>query len=111
MKHAIWTQRLLADIQQSLNKKEILVYCDNDSSFKLVHNPEYHARTKYIDIQYHFIRDEFEKGTVKFEFCSTANMSADGITKLLSRPAFKDKIMKIGVINLQKIRITTEEEC
>ena len=36
IKHAIWTQRLLADVRQDLNEKGILVYCDNDSSLRLV---------------------------------------------------------------------------
>ena len=98
-KHAIWTRRFLADIQQK-QEKEILVYCDDNSSLKLVHDPGYHARTKHIEVQYHFVRDEFEKGTIKFKFCPTANMLADGMTKPLPRPAFQDKRTRIGLTDL-----------
>ena len=110
-KHAIWTQRLLADVRQDPNEKGILVYCDNDSSLRLVRNPGYHSRTKHIDVQYHFIHDEFEKGTVKFEFCPTADMLADGMTKPLPKPAFQDKRTRIGLTNVWRIGIATEEEC
>ena len=33
---------------------------DNQGSISLAHNPVFHARTKHIDIQHHYIRDEEE---------------------------------------------------
>ena len=46
--------------------------------------------------------DEFEKGTVNFKFCPTANMLADGMTKPLPRPAFEQKRRSIGLTNLAR---------
>ena len=101
-KHAIWTQRLLADIHGSQEENGIPVYCDNESSLKLVQNSGYHSRTKHIDVRYHFVRDEFEKGTIKFKYWPTENMLADGMMKPLPRLAFQDKRTRIGLANLQK---------
>ena len=38
------------------SKPTILV--DNKAAIKLAENPEFHKRSKYIDIQYHYIRDQ-----------------------------------------------------
>jgi hypothetical protein len=36
----------------------LIIYCDNISSILLVNNPVYHARTKHIEVHYHFIREK-----------------------------------------------------
>ncbi len=36
----------------------IVIYCDNISSILLANNPVYHARTKHIEVHYHFIREK-----------------------------------------------------
>jgi hypothetical protein len=35
--------------------KPTILKCDNQSSIKLAHDPIYHARTKHIEIQHHFV--------------------------------------------------------
>ena len=37
------------------------LYVDNLSAIKLIKNPEFHRRSKHIDIRYHFIRDKFKE--------------------------------------------------
>jgi len=36
----------------------IVIYCDNISSILLANNPVYHARTKHIEVHYHFIKEK-----------------------------------------------------
>ena len=97
-KHAIWTRKLLADAGQ--DEGEIIILGDNEPSLNLVRNPGYHARSKHIDIQYHFVHDELEKGTVKFEYCPTEDMLADGMMKPLARPAFEDQRRRLGIVEV-----------
>ena len=50
----VWLRRILEDI----DKKQInptILKCDNQNTIKLAHNPIYHARTKHIEIQHHFV--------------------------------------------------------
>src|SRR3979490_3248856 len=56
------------------------IYTDSQSAIALAHNPEHHARTKHIDIQYHFIRSCVEDGTTRLEYCPTEDMTAAGLT-------------------------------
>lgn len=37
----------------------------------------FHARTKYIDIRHHFIREVVEAGLVKLEYLASEKMLAD----------------------------------
>jgi hypothetical protein len=49
-------QKLLLHLGQSMDA-HVVIYCDNISSILLVNNPLYHARTKHIEVHYHFIRE------------------------------------------------------
>jgi hypothetical protein len=51
----------------------------------LAKNPGYHAKTKHIDIQYHFIREKVENGDVRLVYQPTDLMAADMFTKSLGR--------------------------
>jgi hypothetical protein len=45
----VWLQKLLSDLGQLVDVP-IVIYCDN--------NLVYHARTKHIEVYYHFIREK-----------------------------------------------------
>jgi hypothetical protein len=49
----------------------------------------YHARTKHINIQYHFIHYIIEQGHIHLIYCPTDEMTADILTKAL--PSIKAK--------------------
>ncbi len=51
----VWLQKLLSDLGQSVDVP-IFIYCDNINSILLANNPVYHAKTKHIEVHYHFIR-------------------------------------------------------
>jgi len=82
LKEQIWLLRFLKEIGYDINDQNV-IYCDNQGAIALAHNPEHHARTKHIDIQYHFVRNCVEDGTVRLEHCPTEDMVADSLTKAL----------------------------
>ena len=61
---------------------------DNQGSLALAHNPVFHARTKHIDIQHHYIRDEVEAKRIELTYVPTGEMIADGLTKALTHAKF-----------------------
>ena len=54
-KEAIWLTALLKEIEIKTTEEPMIIKVDNQGSIHLAKKPEYHARTKHIDIQYHFI--------------------------------------------------------
>jgi Reverse transcriptase (RNA-dependent DNA polymerase) len=75
------------DLGYTHNKPTILV--DNKSAIKLAYNPEYHKRTKHIDIQYHYIRDQIKQNKVVVLYVPTKQNLADILTKNLRTPTYE----------------------
>lgn len=61
---------------------------DNQGSIALAHNPVFHSRTKDIDIQHHYIRDEVAAKRIELSYDPTEQMIADGLTKALTHVRF-----------------------
>lgn len=61
---------------------------DNQGSLALAYNPVFHARTKHIDIQHHYIRDEVAAKRIELTYIPTGEMIADGLTKPLTHAKF-----------------------
>ncbi|KAE8733847.1 hypothetical protein F3Y22_tig00000916pilonHSYRG00052 [Hibiscus syriacus] len=61
-KEAIWLKMLLEELGH--NQEYVSLFCDSQSALHLARNPTFHSRTKHIRVQYHFIREKVEEGTV-----------------------------------------------
>ena len=61
----------------------MLLYCNNQSAIAVVNKDQYHARTKHIDICYHFIREMVAHNIVKIHYCPTNQMIANISMKAL----------------------------
>jgi hypothetical protein len=98
-KEAIWLRSLL----RSLNPLDTIpyatvIYCDNQGAIALAKDPKFHARTKHIAIQHHWIREQIDGGVVDLEYVSTTRQLADGMTKALPRFPFEAFRDALGVI-------------
>ena len=74
---------LFAKISYQLSGPTTL-HCDNQSAIALTWDGMYHARTKYIAIQYHFIRNAVQMREATICYYPTVTMLADLFTKALS---------------------------
>jgi len=83
-KELIWLRRLEGDLSLS-TKQATTLLCDNQAAIRLVKSDNYHARTKHIDVRYHFIRDVVARGEASIAYCPTGDMTADILTKALPR--------------------------
>ena len=62
------------------------LFIDNMSAIKLIKNSEFHQRSKHIDVKYHFVRDNYEKGGIDVMYVKSELQVADIFTKALSKP-------------------------
>ncbi len=83
----IWLRRLLDSLKTSPSGA-ITVMEDNQGAIAIAKNPVAHARTKHIDIRYHFIRETIQEGLIELHYCPTEKMLADILTKPLSKGRF-----------------------
>ncbi len=77
--------------------KPTLLNFDNQSAIAIVRNGMLHARTKHIDIRYHFIREAAESGLLSLQYCPTTEMIADILMKALPRPTLEKLRWMLGV--------------
>ena len=66
------------------------VYEDNQGAIALSKNPVCRQRSKHVDIKYDFIRSAPTEGKIAIEYCPSADMVADVLTK----PVVKAKLEK-----------------
>ena len=95
-KEAIWWRSHLSGLGYDMSTPTTLL-SDSQGSIALAQNPDEHARTKHIDIQYHFIRQHLATKTIKLLFIGTAEMAADLLTKALDRIAHCREMGLLGL--------------
>jgi hypothetical protein len=97
-KEAVWLRDLLRELgfaQFLGSSKEVQIYSDNQGCIALAKNPEDHARSKHIDVQYHYTRQLVEYGKIKLDYCPTEDMLADVLTKPLGFRMFSSLVQRL----------------
>jgi hypothetical protein len=95
----MWIQTLLLEIGIQAPRKTKL-WCDNMGAKYLSTNPVFHARTKHIEVDYHFVRERVTRGLLDIKHVLTRDHVADGFTKPLTTRQLE--LFK-GNLNLEKI--------
>jgi hypothetical protein len=95
-KEAIWVQSIHAEIFHEAIQPFPLCG-DNQSAISLVCDDRFHARTKHIDIRYHFIRELVECGKLALTWIPSADNVADIFTKALPAPQHKLLASRLGL--------------
>ena len=67
-KEAIWLHRLITKLFPTM-RDPITLHCNNQAALKLATDDNHHARTKHIDVKYHFIRQVIAQGVIKLIYC------------------------------------------
>lgn len=86
----IWIQNQLLDY--GFNFMNTKIFIDNQSTICIAKNPDFHQRTKHMEIRHHFIRDASEKHLIKVNV-------ADLLTKAFDGPRFNYLLVHIGMVN------------
>ena len=79
----IWVQNLLTELGIR-HPKAASLWCDNLGATYMSANPVFHARTKHIEINYHFVRERVADKLLLLWFVPTGDQVADGFTKPLT---------------------------
>ena len=91
----LWMKQTLQDYGLSFGKVPIFV--DNMSAISIAKNHVLHSRTKHIDIRFHFLRDNHERGHIDLIHVPSERQTADILTKPLEQDTFARLRGELGV--------------
>lgn len=95
VKELIWMRTMLKELRVDHERAELR--CDSQTAIRLIKNPEFHRRTKHIDIKYHFIREHWNNETFTILYVSTDEQLADYLTKAVPRKRFAELLSKSNI--------------
>jgi hypothetical protein len=73
------------------------MYSDNQAAIRLIRNPEFHQRTKHIDVRYHVIHEYYKHLELVVTYIGTEDNIAHIFTKLLARDRFQRLRSLLGI--------------
>ena len=81
---AVWLRNLMEDLSREC-QSVTTIHDDSQAAISMSKNPQFHGKSKHIEIKYHYIREQVLKGSVSLKYCPTEEMLADILTKGLNR--------------------------
>ncbi|GKE47413.1 hypothetical protein Tco_1478671, partial [Tanacetum coccineum] len=91
----MWMRTHIKDYGFNYNK--IPLYCDSQSAIAISCNPMQHSYTKHINVRYHFIKEQVERGIIELFFIRTEYQLADLFTKSLPEEIFQYLVRRISM--------------
>lgn len=95
-REALWLQTLFAELGLPYSGPTTL-YVDNRSAIDFSKNSGFHARSKHIDIQHHFVREKIISNEITIIHCASEDNLADILTKALPMPKHQDLTTRLGM--------------
>ncbi|CAN0016396.1 unnamed protein product [Ascophyllum nodosum] len=89
VKEAMLVRTVLSFIAPEMSGASIKVLENIQGAKALIENPLSSARSKHVDVRFHFIRDLFRTRRISEECVASAEQHTDIITKVLSRANFQ----------------------
>ena len=95
----IWVQSILKELGMKSTRAPCL-WCDNLGATYLSANLVFHAKTKHIEIDFHFVRERVANKLLDIRFIHSQDQVADGFTKALPTRSFEDFKHNLNLMKL-----------
>ena len=83
----IWIKKLLKDLKIHI-LDETKIFCNNQSTINVAHNPVQNDRMKHVNIERHWIRETLDKYKIITPYVGSSEQLAIVLTKGLSKDQF-----------------------
>ncbi|CAL2237530.1 unnamed protein product [Prunus armeniaca] len=92
----LWLRKLLTELGYKPTFTMNL-FCDNKAAIAIAQNPVQHDRTKHVEVDRHFIKQNLEAKVFQFPFVKSEDQLVDILTKAISIKAFHNSLDQLGI--------------
>lgn len=96
-KELLWMKKYVQEL--GFKQERYVLFCDSQSAIHLGKNSAFHARSKHIDVRYHWIRDVLNSKLLELEKIHTDDNGSDMLTKSLPREKLEACRLVAGMAN------------
>ncbi|MCO5564867.1 hypothetical protein L7F22_018535 [Adiantum nelumboides] len=93
----VWLRLLMADLGVGQDIANT-IYTDSQSALVVARNLVFHARTKHMEVYYHYVRERLSAGDISLAYVPTQDNLADLFTKALSREKLEAFRKALGLL-------------
>lgn len=92
----LWLRRQLTQIGFTPSS-EMNLFCDNNAAIDISQNLVQHDRTKHVEVDRHFIKQNLEQKIIQFPFVKSEDQLADILTKVVFNKNFCNSLDKLDI--------------
>ena len=96
-----WLKNLLAELWL-FKGKPLQLWCGNKSAINIANNPVQHDRTKHVEIDRFFIKDQLNSGALLLKYVKSGEQLADCLTKGLGPRVYEEFCNKMGMVDIYR---------
>ncbi|KAL0345757.1 UNVERIFIED_CONTAM: Retrovirus-related Pol polyprotein from transposon TNT 1-94 [Sesamum radiatum] len=97
-KEAVWMKNYIQELDVVPSIAEpVVIFCDNNGAIAQAKEPRSHHRSKHILRRYHLLREMVSRGDCRMDRVSSAENTADPLTKPMSQVAHTQHLDKMGL--------------
>ncbi|WMV21336.1 hypothetical protein MTR67_014721 [Solanum verrucosum] len=93
-----WLVRLFSDLTIPI-ELHVPLLSNSQAAIHIIKNPVFHKCTKHVELDYHFVRQQFQAGLISLSFVRSSSQLADIFTKPLTGPLHHTLLCKLGVLS------------
>ena len=94
----LWMKRLMTELDLH-SSQPCRLFCDNKAAITISENPVQHDRTKHVEVDQHFIKENIEAKIVKLPFVKSEDQLVDILTKAVNSKSFREVLEKLSIGN------------
>lgn len=96
-KELFWLKLWLSELLPEFVRETPVLYIESSSAIKLMKNPEYHKRSKHIEVRRFYLRKRYFNGDIGIEHVDGRRQPADLLTKPIENVRFKVLYCEVGI--------------
>lgn len=101
-RESLWLKRMTKEAADGMSVQvsggPVPIGCDNQGALKLITSGVVRQKSKHIDVKYHHVHDEQQRGSVKFQYVTSSANPADLLTKPLAAPRHEQLLQLTGLV-------------